>query len=198
MAYEITIAPALAEALVPAIRSHLQGVRVADVGSGGGQIAKRLADRGFSVVGIDPSRSQARRFGRTAGPSTWAIEARAEALPFFGDTFDAVYSSCAWKHWSKPEFGVAECVRVTKTGGAITIIEIDGSASADEFWTFARTSRIPLGLRKAYLRFAMRTVVGVAPSRDRLASSFERLPLIGLNVGRVEGLPFLIATAKVR
>jgi ubiquinone/menaquinone biosynthesis C-methylase UbiE len=196
-AYELTIAPALAVSLEPAIRSHLQGERVIDIGSGGGQIAKRLAQAGFSVVGIDPSRSQVQRFLRTAGPNTWPIQARAEALPFFGGSFDALYSSCAWKHWPTPELGIAECVRVTRSGGSITVIEIDGNASADEFWSFARTSRIPFGLRKAYLRFAMRTVVGVAPSRDELASSFERLRFAGLCVARLEGLPFLIATGKV-
>jgi hypothetical protein len=77
------------------------------------------------------------------------------------------------------------------------VIEIDGGASAEEFWTFARTSRIPFGLRRAYLRFAMRTVVGVAPTRPELASSFEGLPISGLNVIRLQELPFLVATGSV-
>jgi ubiquinone/menaquinone biosynthesis C-methylase UbiE len=197
IAYELTIAPALASALLPTIRSHVQGERVADIGCGGGQIAKRLAHAGLSVVGIDPSHSQVQRFGRTAGSHTWPIHARAEALPFHNGTFDSLYSSCAWKHWPMPELGTAECIRVTRAGGSVTVIEIDGNASADEFWSFARTSRIPFGLRRAYLRFAMRTVVGVAPSRDELARSFEGLPISGLSVARLQGLPFLIATGSV-
>jgi SAM-dependent methyltransferase len=197
IAYELTIAPALAAALVPTIRSVLQRGRVADIGCGGGQIAKHLAHAGLTVFGIDPSHSQVHRFSRTAGSHTWPIRARAEALPFPRGTFDSLYSSCAWKHWPTPEFGTSECVRVTKSGGSITVIEIDGGASAEEFWTFARTSRIPFGLRRAYLRFAMRTVVGVAPTRPELASSFEGLPISGLNVIRLQELPFLVATGSV-
>jgi hypothetical protein len=74
---------------------------------------------------------------------------------------------------------------------------IDGRATPDEFWTFARTSQIPWGLRKAYLRFAMRTVVGVAPSRDQLAASFDGLGLRSLEVRRMEFLPFLVAQALI-
>jgi ubiquinone/menaquinone biosynthesis C-methylase UbiE len=182
---------------VPTIRSHVQGERIADIGCGGGQIAKRLASAGISVFGIDPSHSQVQRFGRTAGSHTWPIQARAEALPFHRGTFDSLFSSCAWKHWPTPKLGTAECVRVTRSGGSVTVIEIDGNASAEDFWAFARTSRIPFGLRRAYLRFTMRTVVGVAPSRDELGSSFEGLSISGLSVARLQGLPFLIATCSV-
>ncbi|HWD55142.1 MAG TPA: class I SAM-dependent methyltransferase [Acidimicrobiales bacterium] len=196
-AYELTIAPALAEALEPALRPCLRGARLIDIGCGGGQIAKRLAHSGFSVVGIDPSRAQVRRFARAGGLGTRPAQARAEALPFPSESFESLYSSCAWKHWPMPHLGIAECVRVTRSGGSLAVIEIDGTASADEFWAFARTSRIPLGLRRAYLRFAMRTVVGVAPTRDEFARSFDGLPLVGLDVSRIEGLPFLLATANV-
>jgi ubiquinone/menaquinone biosynthesis C-methylase UbiE len=195
IAYELTIAPALAAALEPLIRPLLTGPRTLDVGCGGGQIAKRLANDTFSVIGLDPSRSQVRRFDRRAPSAAGVVQARAEALPFASSTFDSLYSSCAWKHWPEPSIGTAECVRVTKSGGSIVVVEIDGSASPAEFWSFARRSRIPLGLRKAYLRFAMRTVVGVAPTRDHLASSFDGLQVTALSVQRVDGLPFLLATA---
>ena len=196
LAYELAIAPALAAVLEPLIRPLLTGLRVLDVGCGGGQIAERLANGTFSVVGLDPSRSQALRFARNAHAAAGAVRARAEALPFTNSSFDSVYSSCAWKHWPHPSIGTSECVRVTKPGGSIVVVEIDGSASPDEFWSFARRSRIPLGLRKAYLRFAMRTVVGVAPTRDGLASSFDGLPVAALSVQRIDGLPFLLGTAS--
>lgn len=197
VAYELTIAPALAAALVPTIQPLLAGSCVLDVGCGGGQIAGKLTSTGFSVVGIDPSRSQVFRFKKHTTRSAQSIQAIAEALPFSGATFDSLYSSCAWKHWPTPASGTAECVRVTKPGGTVVVIEIDGSATPEEFWSFARTSRIPFGLHRAYLRFAMRTVVGVAPSRDALASSFDGLPVAQLSVSRTAGLPFLLATATV-
>ena len=198
VAYELTIAPALSAVLEPLIRPLLTGLRVLDVGCGGGRIAERLGNDAFSIVGLDPSRSQALRFARSTHAAAGVVRARAEALPFANSSFDSVYSSCAWKHWPDPSIGTSECVRVTKPGGPIVVVEIDGSATPDEFWNFARRSRIPLGLRKAYLRFAMRTVVGVAPTRDRLASSFDGLPVAGLSVQRVDGLPFLLATATAR
>jgi ubiquinone/menaquinone biosynthesis C-methylase UbiE len=195
MAYELTIAPALASALEPEIRPLLHGSQILDVGCGGGQIAKKLTVDGYSVTGVDPSRSQVRRFQRHVGSSSRSVQARAEALPYSDSAFDSVYSSCAWKHWPAPAQGSAECVRVTRPGGKVVIVEIDRSATSDEFWTFARTSRIPFGLRKSYLRFAMRTVVGVAPTRDQLASSFDGLAVGGLSVRRMETLPFLVAHA---
>jgi ubiquinone/menaquinone biosynthesis C-methylase UbiE len=198
MAYELTIAQALAAALEPVIRPRLRGRRVLDVGCGGGQIAQRIMREGSTVVGIDPSRSQMRRFRRQTGGAAGAAVATAGALPFSGAAFDSLYSSCAWKHWPVPTDGMAECIRVTKPGGAVVVVEIDGSATREEFWTFARTSRMPFGLRKAYLGFAMRTVVGVAPSREDLSASFEHLPVDGVQVERIDGMPFLLATATVR
>jgi SAM-dependent methyltransferase len=196
MAYELTIAPALAAALEPEIRPLLCGSRLLDIGCGGGQIANRLSVAGLSIVGIDASWPQVRRFRRHSA-ATQPIQARAETLPLSESVFDSVYSSCAWKHWPVPERGISECLRVTKPGGSVVIIEIDGSATSDEFWTFARTSRIPIGLRKAYLRFAMRTVVGVAPDRHRLAASFDGQPIAALEVRRIGEWPFLMATGSV-
>jgi SAM-dependent methyltransferase len=196
-AYEATIAPALAAALVPEICPFLVGSRVLDVGCGGGRIAHGLIHAGFAVVGLDPSPSQVRRFGHRVGRCGGAVEALAAAMPFLAGSFESVYSSCAWKHWPVPAQGTAECIRITKAGGAVVVIEIDGSATTEEFWSFARTSRIPFGLHKAYLRFAMRTVVGVAPDAEELAASFEVLPVSRLKVGRIPGTPFLRATARL-
>jgi SAM-dependent methyltransferase len=102
-------------------------------------------------------------------------------------------SSCAWKHWSDPKAAVAERVRVVKPGGKIVIVEIDGSSTAADFWRFARGSRVPIGLRRAYVRFAMRTVVGVAPDSVALANSFRDVDVIPFDVDKIEEIPFLLA-----
>ena len=120
--------------------------------------------------------------------------ALAGALPFGQEVFDAVVSSCALKHWPDPGVGLRECARVTKPGGQMIIVEIDGDSTSAEVRAFARRTRIPPGLREAYVRFAMTTVVGVAPSRATLGGLVGAVypaPLIT----KVEGLPFAVATA---
>lgn len=200
LAYELAVAPALAEVVGPELRSHLSGTRILDVGCGGGRIACSIAADGpTSVFGVDASLSQVRRFSRRhrKGLSVWPIQARAEHLPFRNHSFDTVFSSCAWKLWSEPEVGLAECVRVTRPGGQLVIVEIDGASTVEEFRRFAKMSRIPYGMQEAYVRFAMRTVVGVAPDRAALEASFASLRLDPPAVRRIGDLPFLVVVASV-
>jgi ubiquinone/menaquinone biosynthesis C-methylase UbiE len=197
VAYELTIAPALADIVVPAIASYVVGSRVLDVGCGGGRVAVALAAQlPVTVVGVDPSSSQVNRLARhaRATPAVTGIQAWGEGLPFADGTFDTVISSCAWKHWPAPAKGVAECLRVLRPGGAPVFVEIDGTSTPDEFWQFARESRIPFGMRKAYLRFAMRTVVGVAPDAGALEASFLECGAERPTVRRIAGMPFWLVT----
>jgi ubiquinone/menaquinone biosynthesis C-methylase UbiE len=196
LAYELTIAPALAAVVVPCLLPLISGRRVLDVGCGGGAIASQIAtDRQVGVVGIDPSTSQIRRFARRSRtlPAVAGIQARAEHLHFRDASFDTVISSCAWKHWSSPGLGIAECVRVLRPGGTLLVVEVDGSTTPAGFWRFAQTSRIPLGMRRAYVRFSMRTVVGVAPDATTLERSFDAAAPLRPSIGRIKDLPFLIA-----
>ena len=194
--YELTIARALATVVEPLVKERISGNRCLDVGSGGGLIAHGVARSGpREVVGIDPSQAQVRRFARRdrTGERLSVIRARAEDLPFSDDSFDSLYSSCTWKHWPDPARGVSECVRVTRVGGPIVIIEVDGASDEETFRRFAYSSQVPFGLRKAYVRFALRTVVGVAPDANALAKSFTGVPGDGLTVTKLEDLPFLVA-----
>lgn len=69
------------------------------------------------------------------------------------------------------------------------------AASPEEFRRFADRSRVPLGLRSGYVRFAMRTVIDVAPTAEDLASSFTDVAVRHLSVKRFPDMPFLIAVA---
>jgi len=178
--YEWTIAHALADVVTPVFASSASGL-VLDVGAGGGTVASRLVqEHQLTVVALDPSAAQVRRAQHRAKHQLGltACQGGAENLPFRDGSFDSVISSCAWKHWPDAARGIDECIRVLKPRGTLTIIEIDGSTSADEFWEFARESRVPWGMKHAYLRFAMRTVVGVAPSVSDLVASFGATPVL--------------------
>jgi ubiquinone/menaquinone biosynthesis C-methylase UbiE len=172
--YEATIAESLKRVVLPALVPHIQGHRVLDVGSGGGRLAMALAED-HTVVGIDPSWSQVRRFRRRAGDAATTLQADGEFLPFCDHTFDTVYSSCVFKHWHSPRAALSECARVARPAGRLITVEIDGNASPDEFRQFADRSRVPLGLRSGYVRFAMRTIVGVAPTLSTLGAAFDTL-----------------------
>ena len=57
---------------------------------------------------------------------------------------------------------------MSRAGASVVVVEVDGEATEAEFAGFAATTRVPRALQAAYTRFAMRTVVGVAPSREEL------------------------------
>jgi ubiquinone/menaquinone biosynthesis C-methylase UbiE len=111
--------------------------------------------------------------------------------------FGAVISSCAVKHWRNPEQGLAECVRVARPGAPLVVVEIDGAATHAEVRTFARSTRVPPGLREAYVGFAMRTVVGVAPSEQQMLSLFASAGLTDAVTQKVNELPFIVTQACV-
>ncbi len=64
--------PEYEEQILPLAEAHLAGARrVLDVGTGEGQLARRAADLGADVVGVDPTPSQIRAAARgRAGRAT--------------------------------------------------------------------------------------------------------------------------------
>jgi ubiquinone/menaquinone biosynthesis C-methylase UbiE len=151
-----------------------------------------------AVVGIDPSEAQAKRLARQRSElELSSSQAAAEALPFRAGSFDALYSSCALKHWPSASRGLAECARVCRPGAPVVIVEIDGGSTPAVVRTFTRLTHVPPGLREAYVRFAMRTVVGVAPGARALAAMFDGVPMTLSTVEKIPTLPFLMARAIV-
>jgi SAM-dependent methyltransferase len=78
------------------------GVKVVDVGSGGGHVARRLRETGCQVVTVDPS------------PGMQAdVLASAEDLPFADGSFDVAVTRIAAHHFPDVRAAVAEMARVT-------------------------------------------------------------------------------------
>src|SRR5215471_9370671 len=104
----------------PIVR-HWQGLRVLDLGCGGGLAAACLAQRGATVVGMDLSRASlhvAARHTRGYGhPEAVFACGQAETLPFADASFDVVWCTDVLEHLAGLPAAIAEIARVLQPGG---------------------------------------------------------------------------------
>lgn len=96
---------------------------VLNVGAGAGSYEPR--DR--HVVAVEPSAVMLAQRPLGAAP---AVRARAEALPFSGQTFDAVMAVLTVHHWTDRARGLAECARVARR----RVVLLTWDPAADAFW----------------------------------------------------------------
>ena len=111
------------------------GDAVLDVGCGPGTdtipLAHSVGPTG-RVVGVDFDEtmvSEAEARARDAGVSDRVQhrQADATALPFDDDTFDSARSERLFQHLRDPEAALREMFRVTKSGGAVVVLDTDWS-----------------------------------------------------------------------
>jgi SAM-dependent methyltransferase len=96
---------------------------VLNVGAGAGSYEPRDRD----VDTVDPSAVMSAQRPDDAAP---VVQARAEALPFADDAFDATLAVLTLHHWTDRAGGFAECVRVAHR--RVVLLTFD--AEADAFW----------------------------------------------------------------
>lgn len=105
------------------IRAHST---VLDLSCGTGWATRRLASRAHhgKVWGVDVSPAMVERARRAANnPPTVDFEvARADALPFDPETFDAIFSLEAFYYYPDVPAALAECLRVLKPSGELDIV----------------------------------------------------------------------------
>lgn len=112
--------PRIAAALIAA----LGGARsVLNVGAGTGSYEP--TDR--AVIAVEPSAVMLAQRPPDAAP---AVQARAEALPFADDAFDAVLAVLTLHHWADRACGLAECARVARD----RVVVFTWDPAADGFW----------------------------------------------------------------
>ncbi len=105
------------------------GLRILDVGCGGGLLAEEFARLGCRVVGLDPSEPSinvARQHAATAGLAVHYLVAPAETLPFPDGHFDVVLCADALEHLHDLNRAIAAAARVFKPGGAIEVESASG------------------------------------------------------------------------
>lgn len=111
----------LTQALVDALQLP-PGSKLADVGAGTGKYALQLAEAGYLVKAIEPSRVMLGQIPRH--PGVEALEGAAEALPLGDASVDAAISVIALSHFPDLPRALAEMNRVTG-GGRVVVITID-------------------------------------------------------------------------
>ncbi|MFZ0173772.1 MAG: class I SAM-dependent methyltransferase [Acidimicrobiales bacterium] len=112
--------------ILPLATAHLAGRRrVLDLGTGEGQLARRLAadrtDTGAIVVGLDSSSRQLANARAEGGGPQW-VQALGEGLPFAAESFDAVVCCLVIEHAADPDALLAEVARVVGEGGRFLLL----------------------------------------------------------------------------
>jgi len=106
----------------------LEGVRIADIGCGGGILSESLAQLGAQVTGVDPAPNNIAIAKQHAEKSGLDIDYRnitAEDLAAAGEQFDAVAALEVIEHVEGPREFVAMLGRLLKPGGLLFLATID-------------------------------------------------------------------------
>jgi 2-polyprenyl-6-hydroxyphenyl methylase / 3-demethylubiquinone-9 3-methyltransferase len=105
-----------------------EGLRLLDVGCGGGLLSEPMARLGFAVTGIDASEQNIRVAGLHAARSGVDIAYRAttaEALVAEGAQFDVLLNMEVVEHVSEPAAFLASCARLVAPGGMMIVATLN-------------------------------------------------------------------------
>ena len=97
-----------------------EGLRILDIGCGGGLLCEPMARLGAEVVGADASATNievARLHAEQSGVTIDYRNTTAEDLADAGEKFDVVLNMEVVEHVSDVEFYIAKCAEMVKPGG---------------------------------------------------------------------------------
>ncbi len=113
------------------------GERFLDVGTGSGGLAKRAAECGAEVVGVDVAEG-AVEAARQAAPGARFELADVQELPFADASFDIVASAYGVNFASNHAAAAAELARVCRPGGRIGLTVMPPDSRAGALWSLVR------------------------------------------------------------
>lgn len=93
---------------------------VLDLGAGTGQLSRQLAQRGLSVVAVEPSAGMRAELNSVL-PYVQGLAGSAEHIPLPDASVDVVLVAQAW-HWVDTDRAVPEVARVLTTGGRLGLL----------------------------------------------------------------------------
>jgi len=144
-------------------------VKVLDVATGGGHVARRLREEGCTVVTVDPAPGME--------PD---IVAPAEDLPFEDGSFDVVACRIAPHHFQDIRKAVAEMARVTQR-----LVVVEDNVFADELVEEAERLRDPTHVR-CYSEEEWKEMLTEAGLEVEQVERFERRPVVDDWLARVD------------
>jgi SAM-dependent methyltransferase len=146
-----------------------EGVKVLDVATGGGHVARRLRNAGCTVVTVDPA----------PGMQPDVI-ARAEDLPFADGSFDVVTCRIAPHHFEDVQKAVAEMARIAQR-----LVVIEDNLYVDDDVEAAERLRDPTHVR-CYSENEWKQMLADAGLEVERVELFERRPNVEAWLARVE------------
>ncbi|HWD05069.1 MAG TPA: class I SAM-dependent methyltransferase [Amycolatopsis sp.] len=112
-----------------------EGADVLEVAPGPGFHAVELARRGFTVTGLDVSRtfvSLATDYAREQGVSAKFVHGDVAKMPFDAESFDFLICQAAFKNFADPVDALDEVWRVLRPAGVAVVQDLRKSASAGD------------------------------------------------------------------
>nr|CAD6432861.1 bifunctional 2-polyprenyl-6-hydroxyphenol methylase/3-demethylubiquinol 3-O-methyltransferase UbiG [Rhizobium sp. Q54] len=124
----------------PKAHLPLAGLRILDIGCGGGLLAEPVARMGATVVGADPSEKNIRIASTHAAETGTTVDYRAvtaEQLAEAGETFDVVLNMEVVEHVADVDFFMRTCASMVKPGGLMFVATINRTMKARALAIFA-------------------------------------------------------------
>jgi 2-polyprenyl-6-hydroxyphenyl methylase/3-demethylubiquinone-9 3-methyltransferase len=121
----------------PGARRLFEGLRLLDIGCGGGLLSEPMARLGFAVLGADASEKNIGTASVHAAEQGLAIDYRAttaEALAEAGERFDVILNMEVIEHVADKGLFMASCARMLKPGGIMVVATLNRTMKA---WALA-------------------------------------------------------------
>jgi 2-polyprenyl-6-hydroxyphenyl methylase/3-demethylubiquinone-9 3-methyltransferase len=169
----------------------LSGLRLIDVGCGGGLLCEPLTRMGATVTGIDAAEegiAAARAHADSVGLAIDYRAATAESLVAAGESFDAIISMEVLEHVADVDAFLAACRDLTRPGGALALSTLNRTPKSylmaivgaeyvlrwlprgtHDWKKFIRPSELAAALRRQGLTLADLTGIEYSPLADRFS-----------------------------